>query len=360
MIGKRNWEETQERFRAWWEGKPLDRPIIQVTAPQAGAELEDAGWDGWEFVRHMDDPAEVVRRFKRHCSRIYFGGEAFPNCWPNLGPGVMGAYLGARPRYVSTTVWFQTPRAWEEVESLAFEPDGFWWQKTREITATALQLCQGDYFVAITDLGGILDILASLRGTQNLLLDLVERPQEVRRVCWRLLEIWHWCYDELHAMVQRDMGGSSAWMGLWSPGKWYPLQCDFSAMISPKMFAEFVAPDLQEQCRRLDYSIYHWDGPGQIGHLEALLEIPELDGIQWTPGAGNPGPESPCWFGLYRRIQAAGKRLVLLGVPRQGLEGLLRHLSPVGLQVSTSCASPEEADRLLEQAVAWTREASGG
>ena len=37
-------------------------------------------------------------------------------------------------------------------------------------------------------------------------------------------------------------------MGLWAPMRWYPLQCDFSAMISPDMFAEFVLPDLAEQC----------------------------------------------------------------------------------------------------------------
>ena len=67
-------------------------------------------------------------------------------------------------------------------------------------------------------------------------------------------------------------------------------------------------PHLQEECRNLDWSIYHWDGPGQIPHLDLLLDIPELTGIQWVPGAGKPGTGSPKWFDLYRRIQARGKR----------------------------------------------------
>ena len=92
-------------------------------------------------------------------------------------------------------------------------------------------------------------------------------------------------------------------MDVWLPGKGSDVQSDFSAMISPIMLAEFVLSHLQEQCRRLEYSIYHLDGPGQILHLDYLLEIPELNGIQWVPGAGQPGTGSSKCFPLYQRIQ---------------------------------------------------------
>ena len=138
-------------------------------------------------------------------------------------------------------------------------------------------------------------------------------------------------------------------MNLWCPGKWYPLQCDFSAMISPEMFETFVAPYLREQCRWLDHSIYHWDGPGQIPHLEILLDIPELDGIQWTPGAGNPDVASPKWFPLYERIQQKGKLLVLLGVAANDVERVLQELSPKGLLISAYCESENEARELLRK-----------
>ena len=125
-------------------------------------------------------------------------------------------------------------------------------------------------------------------------------------------------------------------------------------MISPEMFAEFALPILQEQCRRLNYSIYHWDGPGQIPHLDLLLSIPELTGIQWTPGAGNPAVDSPRWFPLYRRIQAAGKRLVLLDTPASGIARLLAELSPQGLLIHTTVASEAEAEQLLKDVRRWS------
>ena len=136
-------------------------------------------------------------------------------------------------------------------------------------------------------------------------------------------------------------------MGLWAPDRWYPIQCDFSAMLSPDMFERLVLPVLKVQCEGLEHSIYHWDGPGQIPHLDMLLSIPELDGLQWVPGAGAPQAAAPQWRPLYERIQRAGKRLVLNnGVFPGDVEGLLRDLDPHGLLVATWCSGEEEALRL--------------
>jgi 5-methyltetrahydrofolate--homocysteine methyltransferase len=66
------------------------------------------------------------------------------------------------------------------------------------------------------------------------------------------------------------------------------LSSDFSYLIGPAMFDEFVKPGLADSCRRLPHSFYHLDGPGQLAHLDSLLAIAELDGIQWVPGAGQP------------------------------------------------------------------------
>ena len=78
-----------------------------------------------------------------------------------------------------------------------------------------------------------------------------------------------------------------------------------------------------QEIRNADQSIYHLDGPGQIPHLDILLEIPELDGIQWVPGAGNPGTGSAEWFPMYRRIQEKGKLLILQGMAKEDVEGVL-------------------------------------
>ncbi|MDZ7358952.1 MAG: hypothetical protein ONB33_15255, partial [candidate division KSB1 bacterium] len=109
---------------------------------------------------------------------------------------------------------------------------------------------------------------------------------------------------------------------------------------------------------RLDYSIYHWDGPGQIPHLEILLDIPELDGIQWVPGAGQPGPGSPKWFPLYHRIQKRGKLLVLSVVDKKDVLNLVENLSPRGLLIQTQCDNEDEARELIARVERSARKAN--
>jgi hypothetical protein len=80
-------------------------------------------------------------------------------------------------------------------------------------------------------------------------------------------------------------------------------------MISPGMFREYILPSLQKQCRNLDHTIYHLDGPDAIKHVDALLEIEELNAIQWTPGAGNPDGGNEIWYPMYDKVINAGKSL---------------------------------------------------
>lgn len=346
---KEDWSEAKERFKAWWDGEVIDRPVIQAFAPIKGL-ISAGAWDGWSFMRYPEDLTIGIRGFERVCEETFYGGEAFPNLHINLGPGVMAAYVGAVPRFISETVWFETPKSWTELRSLEYDLDNRWWRLTQRVASMALKVSKGRFIVGTTDLGGILDVAASLRGSNNLIIDLFKHPGEVKDLCGQLVDLWHRYYEGLHSIIAARMEGSSAWMGLWSPKRWYPIQCDFSAMMSPKQFQEFALPYLREQCQRLDHTVYHWDGPGQIPHLNHLLSIPELNGIQWTPGAGQPGVDSLAWFPLYRKIQEKGKLLVLLGADRRSVRFLLKELPHKGLLIRTSCITEEEARSILEDA----------
>jgi len=355
MLYKEDWEEAKERLKAWWKGEVLDRVVIQVYAARRGIP-HTTNWDGWVLMRNRDNPEFAIAEFEKFCRETYFGGEAFPQLWINFGPGFMATYIGAEPRFAPDTVWFETPKDWHELKELKFDPANKWWKLTRECTELSSEAGRDKWITGTTDLGGPLDIAASLRGTQQLLFDLVEAPENVKSLSRRITELWYDYYQELYKITRKNgMEGTGAWMGIWSPERWYPFQCDFSAMISPDMFKEFVVADLQQQCRYLEHSIYHWDGPGQLSHLELLLDIPELNGIQWVPGAGQPGTESPKWFPLYRRIQEKGKLLVLQGVPADKIEGLLKEISAKGLLITTWVQTEDEAKDLLEKAKKWTK-----
>ncbi len=187
-------------------------------------------------------------------------------------------------------------------------------------------------------------------------MDVAEQPEQVKRADEHLQGIWRQCYDTTYALAQRFEQGFSNWMNIWGPGRFCDIQCDFSAMISPAMFEDFAIPHLVEECRCLDWSIYHWDGPGQIPHLDLLLDIPDLTGIQWVPGAGNPGTGSPKWFDLYRRIQARGKRLVLQGMEKADVQQVVETLDPAGLLIEPrGLDTPAEADEMVRCVRRWAQ-----
>ena len=353
---KDDWEEAAGRLRAWWGRAGVDRPAIQVTAPRDRRDAAPSGWTGWNFVHDLDDPDRAIDTFEAWAESAWFGGEAFPNLWINYGPGVMAAFLGVEPVVAEDTVWFESGYAWDEI-ALMLEPkrDNTWWLRVEAATRRAAERGRGRWVTSMTDLGGELDVLASLRGAERLLTDLVDCPDRVECALARLNELWWRFYAEIDAAIRPDQDGTSSWMGVWGPGTSYPLQCDFAAMISPAMFERFVVPHLQSQCRRLDHSIYHLDGPGELPHLDSLLRIPELDGIQWIPGAGQPGVGSPVWFPMYRRILEAGKLLALQWMPPEDVEGVVRAFPAQGVLITTGCGSEAEGRELLGKTESWAR-----
>jgi hypothetical protein len=60
------------------------------------------------------------------------------------------------------------------------------------------------------------------------------------------------------------------------------------------MFERFVLPDLETCCAAIDYALYHMDGKGQLVHVDSILLLTDLRGIQWVPGYGKPPAKSGC------------------------------------------------------------------
>jgi len=356
LLYKEDWTETKERLTAWWEGERMERPVVQVYTPKEGSAPAWTGHDNWCLAQHPDDPDAAIRDFMSWCSRTHFGGESYPNFWINFGAGVMGAYLGAEVRFEAGTMWFgaqwneRLARDWASLRGVEFDEDNIWWMRTVSATKRAAEMSGGNFIVGITDIGGIADIIASLRGPKNLLVDFHTRPDDVMRLSEKLVDIWHECYDTLFSMVDKTNPGSSAWMGIWSPLKWYPLQCDFAAMLSPRKFDALVLPFLREQSQRLDHAVYHLDGPGQIGHLDSLLSVREIKAIQWVPGAGEELQGDHCgsekWTPMYEKILKAGKGLIL-SLPPAYVEPVTKRLRNSRVVFQTLASSEPEVESLL-------------
>jgi 5-methyltetrahydrofolate--homocysteine methyltransferase len=299
------WDLIKKNAQTWWEGE-LNRPLVWLSATDRGVTRPYSYMSNYPLEMPVE---QVIERYLTVLERTNFYADGFPWLWVNFGPGILAGFLGARVNSVtqpSETVWFSS----EDVNPIheidfKYDPQNVWWQRVKEITQALVQRYGPDLAVSHTDLGGNLDVLASFRETQNLLMDVLDTPEEVKRLAEQVTRLWLRYYDELDAIIRPACAGTSCWTPIWSPGKTYMLQCDFSYMISPAMFERFVLPDLTQCCDHLDHGFYHLDGKGQIPHLDLLLSIRRLRGIQWIPGDGQPTPDQ--WLPLLKRIRDGGK-----------------------------------------------------
>jgi len=319
---------VRETYRKWWKGE-LKRPIVPVELDgrDPGRQTPSAPILSQATCAQLSIKAEdVVDRLDYDLSSKVFLGDAFPivnmHCF---GPGVAAAFMGARLDNSTGGVWFHPPRANMPIKDIHFEydPDNVWFKRVKELCAAMMKRWKGQVLVSMTDLGGNLDILASFIETERLLLYLYDEPDEVKRLLREEHEMWHRYFKEINEILQPVNPGFSAWCSIYSDEPYYILQCDFSYMIGAGMFDEFVKPELEASVRKLSRSLYHLDGKGQLPHLDSILQIEGLGGVQWVPGSGNP--DCGNWPEIYRRIFKAGKKTQLWG-EFAGIEKIIKEV----------------------------------
>lgn len=308
------WAEVKDNYTKWWAGE-LDRPLIYMTVTGCKSNRPKSELPHLGFLSHYDlsVPVEkIVDAVDYDLSSKRFLADAFPTRWLNFGPGVMATFTGADLVNTEHSSWFR-PRKQLEIKDLRikFDPSSPWFRRIADLAKCMMDRWQGQVQVGMTDLGGSLDIVSTFRPNEALLLDLYDYPEEVKRTLWETHECWFKSFDTLNSILQPGNPGYTAWMAILSQEPYYMLQCDFAYMISPEMFDEFVKPELAASCRRLKNAFYHLDGVGQLPHLDSLLTIPELKGVQWIPGAGKPDDGE--WPEVHRKIRKAGKLIQIHG-----------------------------------------------
>jgi hypothetical protein len=313
-FDENRWEKIAQDASKWWKGK-LGRPLIQVKLKGKNPNREKPKYPFHNFASFYDltIPAEEivdVWDFDLSCTK--FIGDAFPHVFPNFGPGVMAAFVGAQLKNGVDTVWFH-PEKEKKIEdiSLSFDENNIWYQRIKDVFEACINRWGDDVVVGMTDLGGNLDVVASFLASGKLPLELYDHPEQVNRLVWEVYENW-WRYYEMYNTILKSANrGYSCWTPIYSDVPYYMLQCDFCYMISPNMFEEFVKPELVASSNRLGNGFFHLDGVGQLPHFDSIAKIDSLKGIQWVPGDGQP--DVAYWGEVYERILDAGKLTQIFG-----------------------------------------------
>ena len=313
MEFKSNWTEAKQRFAAWWAHRSTGRPMLNLRACREKPLLTDE-----EAVEFRDESElylaadKIVSMAMREASVLEPLAEAMPTVSLNLGAGSMALYLGCEPRFRRESVWFEhCLDRYDGSGTVRFDADNKWFARHIGIYRQAKKLLEGtDILLDIPDIVENIDVVSAMRGPQQTCYDMYDFPEELKKTIWKINDIYKPCYDAFHEICREQDGGSSyTAFAIWGVGRTAKVQCDHSAMLSPGQFREFVLEPLREQCRWLDNSLYHLDGPECIVHVKALMEIEELNALQWTTGDGKPLAGEEDWDGLYRQVKEAGKGL---------------------------------------------------
>ena len=324
-----NWAQKRERFEAFWDRKNTDRCCLAISVTKSGGQAvypdRPFTWEQWYTDRQL-----IHEKMMNQCTQVDYLYESINARLLDLGTAGHCRFFGARPHYGDGTIWFSPVLQEPNAGLLKFDNEEF--QRQKQFTADLAKQAGDNYFIGMNDHCGIIDALAHLRGTENLLMDMVDEPEFVHAARDKITKVWIDTQKDFFEIIKdNNQGGSShAWMHLWSPRRHLQLQCDYSCMISPAMFREFVMPELEETSAAFEHISYHLDGIEQLRHLDMILSVPGISNIQWTRVAGQP--KTSANIEALIKIQKSGKGLVLFP-DLDEVEFLLKHLDPRGVQL---------------------------
>lgn len=349
---KPDYEECKRRLDAWWHRAVIDRPPVYIHVPRVPPAIEAPVSNHATLRERWLDAEFQARRALATCANTLHLGDAMPVAWPNLGPEVFTAWFGAELEFTETTSW-SVPilRRWEDADALALDMDNFYFRKMVELTDAFLEIGRGKFITGLTDFHSGGDHLAALRNPQDLAMDVIERPDDVKRLLARMEGEYFRAYDFFYRRLKSEGQPISTWTPMLADGKYYVVSNDFSCMISKKQFDDLFLPGIVNECRFLDHSIYHLDGPGALHHLDSLLAIEELDALQWVCGAGQE--DFRRWSWIYQRAQRAGKGVEVRIRPWE-LDAVFETLRPEGVWlIVAGVKTPAEADQIVRRVARW-------
>ncbi len=356
LAWKPNWAETKENLTRWWNREGLaigmwgatvaDRPHKALSAPPKRHPKTSSAY-------YTDTRARARMNHFDLCSQSY-PADMFPVANTDMGPGCMALFLGGEPEFREDTVWMHPCMDTAQPESLPpirLDPDNTWWKTHLDTIRETRALGRGKYLVGLPDLYGGIDTLGLMRGIERFMMDLIERPEWVLEKTAEIDRAMFEAVEEIFRMIRLEDGSTvDQNFRLWAPGTTMHLQCDLSAMISPAMFERFAVPFLKRQSQWFDYTLFHLDGQACLKHLDMILDIEEIDAIEWTPDPKVPDGGSPEWYDLYRRILDAGKAVQPINVWANEVVPLLDAIGGKGVYVLGLFASEGEVEQVLRDA----------
>jgi hypothetical protein len=295
----------------------------------------------------MDAEYVVDCAIEQMAAREYVG-DAFPCFCPDLGPEISATLFGWEIE-TGTRPVVSCPEDWQKLIDRGANFSNVYWRALERMLDVAIGLSRGRFLVGIPSLLGNYDVLSVLRGPQQHCMDLIDHPEVISAAGCTVADAYASGFERLYKKLAAAGMGSSTWTPFYHDGPAGVGACDFWGLVSGQIASEMILPAIRREMAPMQRTIFHLDGPRALRHLDLLLEIPELNAVQWEYGSGHGRAQE--WVDVYRRILDAGKCVHVLAEDPEDALTVLDRLGPrcLWIQVEQEFPSADAAKGFLTE-----------
>ncbi|HSR11788.1 MAG TPA: hypothetical protein VLS90_10120 [Thermodesulfobacteriota bacterium] len=351
-------EDKIQKYLAFWENVEVERPLVGFSLGgwfsfQSYGEIQKyrgvpaLTLDMLSPERHFADYDRIAAPFEEIDDDVVHSVAPIPS-FPWLE-----AMLGKTAQVGNESIWAKEGGFdYGDIPKLDLSKDNPWRKKYLEFVA-ALQDRYGDRWpVGQPILRGTSDMVASLRGSQQMIFDLIDRPEEFSRLARVCTDFYIELIKDQLAITKPFHGGTMVeQFTLWAPGGIVRMQEDASALFSPDLYVKY----LQEEDRRIaaafPYDVIHLHS-SSLHLLDKFVDVEPQKCIEINKDQG--GWSVARMLPLLKMVQERGKRLIVRGkLDVQDLADMRKELSPRGLYLQIVIDTPGEAKHLREFFRPW-------
>ncbi len=351
-------EEKIRRYLNFWNGSPVERPLMgfslggwfsfqSYTTIQNYRGLANLSPEMLSPEKYFNDYDQIVAPFEEIEDDVIHSVAPIP-AFPWLE-----AMLGISVQVGNESIWAKEGGFdYRNIDQLDLSKQNPWRKKYLEFV-TALQDRYGQrHPVGQPILRGTSDMVAALRGSQQMIFDLYDHPDEFRRLAGACTQFFIELIRDQLAVTRPFHGGFELeQFTLWAPGGIVRMQEDASALFSPKLYVQYLQGEDRREASSFPYSLIHLHS-SSLHLLREIADIEEIKCIQINKDQGGWGVSR--MLPLFKMVQEKEKRLLVRGkLDRQDLADMRKELSPRGLYLQVVIDTPSEAREFQEFFRPW-------
>ena len=327
-----------ERHADWWQRKGMlytvvqGEPLNSLWLPLADGTLATEDMD----LRPEMLDVEGLVGAPLESGPLELVGDRFRIVAPYVRVPWVEAILGA---LIRATIQGGSMRAqavvhhWSDWTGSAARRDDEWFDLLKQLCQLLVARRGGRQAVVQTLMRGPVDLAEAVLGAEMMSLSIYDHPRKLQRFLEDVTDVFIEILQAQLARIPRIKGGYINPFGIWSPGSVVRTQCDATAFLSAKHYAEWFLPYDIKICEAVDYSIIHLHSCS-LHVVDDLLAVERPHAIQVTIESEDSGPPVAAILPIFRQILGV-KPLILEGALSEAEVHLLQTELPLdGLSIT--------------------------